>query len=210
MTTFASQAPESVLQARGAVETDLAVAVTVERRWPATLRTARYQLEIVPHAGFGVSEAGQLAEARDVAARIMALAPADAEARGNLGSLALELGDLPSARRDLRAALALSRGGESVAIAARCVRALLAVPTDPESCVEARALAERLVGLTGGTDPLSMLMLARAQAMLADPDARATLARADALLAAAPADVREAAAAERAAAWAALQGNGMP
>jgi hypothetical protein len=46
--------------------------------------------------------------------------------------------------------------------------------------------------------------------MLADPDARATLARADALLAAAPADVREAAAAERAAAWAALQGNGMP
>jgi hypothetical protein len=140
----------------------------------------------------------------------MALAPADAEARGNLGSLALELGDLPSARRDLRAALALSRGGESVAIAARCVRALLAVPTDPESCAEARALAERLVGLTGGTDPLSMLMLARAQAMLADPDARATLARADALLAAAPADVREAAAAERAAAWAALQGNGMP
>ncbi|MFM9098572.1 MAG: tetratricopeptide repeat protein [Phycisphaerales bacterium] len=157
-----------------------------------------------------LTAAGRLAEARDVAARIVALAPADAEARGNLGSLALELGDLPSARRDLRAALALSRGDESVAIAARCIRALLAVPTDPESCAEARSLAERLVGLTGGGDPLSMLMLARAQAMLADPAARTTLARADALLAAAPAEVREAAAAERAAAEAALQGSGMP
>jgi hypothetical protein len=55
-----------------------------------------------------------------------------------------------------------------------------------------------------------MLMLARAQAMLADPAARATLARADALLASAPPEVREAAAAERAAAEAALQGSGMP
>jgi tetratricopeptide (TPR) repeat protein len=163
-----------------------------------------------------LTAAGRLAEAREAAARIVSLAPEDAEARGNLGALALELGDLPAARRDLRAALSLARGDESVAIAARCIRALLAVPTDPASCMEARDLAGRLVGLTGGSDPLSLLMLARAQAMLADPAARATLARADALLASAPAEVREAAAAERAAAEAAMaaqppaQGAGMP
>jgi tetratricopeptide (TPR) repeat protein len=163
-----------------------------------------------------LTAAGRLAEAREAAARIVSLAPEDAEARGNLGALALELGDLPDARRDLRAALSLARGDESVAIAARCIRALLAVPTDPASCMEARDLAGRLVGLTGGSDPLSLLMLARAQAMLADPAARATLARADALLASAPAEVREAAAAERAAAEAAMaaqppaQGAGMP
>jgi hypothetical protein len=63
MTSFVSQVPESALLPRSAAETDLAVAVTIERSWPATLRTRRYQLEIIPHAGIGVSGAGQLAEA---------------------------------------------------------------------------------------------------------------------------------------------------
>jgi len=62
MTAFASQSPEAVLRP-DANDTDLAVAVTVERSWPATLQTRRYQLELVPHAGIGVSQGGQLAEA---------------------------------------------------------------------------------------------------------------------------------------------------
>jgi hypothetical protein len=63
MTAFASQSPQAVLQRKGAAETELSVAVTVERSWPAMLQTRRYQFEIVPHAGVGVSEGGQLAEA---------------------------------------------------------------------------------------------------------------------------------------------------
>ena len=150
-------------------------------------------------------QAGRIAEARGVAERIAEVDPGDPEAVGNLGSIAFEQGDLPSARRYLLQALGMAEGDLSVTIATRAVRALVAAPTDPRSVQEAVAIARGLVRLTGGQDPIALVLLARAQAASADgAAARETLARADALLVGAPAEVREAVAPERAAAEAAL------
>jgi tetratricopeptide (TPR) repeat protein len=146
-----------------------------------------------------LTKSGRLREARDIAARIVAVDPGDAESIANLGALELEIGDIPAARRNLRRALTMANGPLATVIAVRCARACLAPPVDPESAMQARAIAEQLVRETDGVDPLAFVLLARAQATLGDPKARATLARADALLNDASAEVKELAVPERAA-----------
>jgi len=151
-----------------------------------------------------LTNAGRLPEARSTAARIAALDPQDAEALANLGSLELELGEVQPAREHLVRALAIAEGDLSTVVAVRVVRACLTAPVQPASAEQARTIAEQLVAMTRGQDPIALLLLARSQAASADPAARATLTRADTLLATADAEVRTAAAPERAAAEAAI------
>ena len=76
---------------------------------------------------------------------------------------------------------------------------------------EAVAIASGLVRLTEGADPISLVLLARAQAAAGDAaSGRASLERADALLRLAPAEVRDAIAPERAAAEASLAAPSVP
>ena len=154
-----------------------------------------------------LTKSGRLREAREIAARIVAVDPGDAESLANLGAIELEIGEIPAARRDLRRALTMASGPLATVIAVRCARACLAPPVDPESAMQARAIAEQLVRETDGVDPLAFVLLARAQATLGDPKARETLARADALLSDASAEVMELAAPERAATEALLSAS---
>lgn len=158
-----------------------------------------------------LAKAGRNDDAYAVARRIVEVDPADAEAVANLGSLALERGDVAEARSGLVRALGMAQGELAVVVAPRAVRALLSPPADPRAANEAVSIASGLVRLTGGGEPISLVLLARAQAAAGDPQAaRATLARADALLAASPAEVREAIAADRAAAEEALGAPAAP
>jgi tetratricopeptide (TPR) repeat protein len=152
-----------------------------------------------------LTTAGRIAEARGIAERIVAEDPSDPEAVGNLGALAMEQGDLPAARRHLLRALSMAQGELSVTIATRAIRALLAPPSDAAAARQATAIASGLVRITEGGDPISLVLLARAQAASGEAAAaRATLARVESLLPAAPAEVRDAIAPERAAAEGAL------
>jgi tetratricopeptide (TPR) repeat protein len=167
---------------------------------------------------------GRLAEARDGVRRIVELEPDDPEARANLGALELELGNVQAARRELQAALAEAPEPLAGVVAVRLVRALLAPPADAATASQARAIAGRLVELTGGADPLALLLLARSQAVAGDPAAPGTLARAERILPSAGAEVVEAARPELEAARQAIddrrpampapdpagQGDGMP
>jgi tetratricopeptide (TPR) repeat protein len=158
-----------------------------------------------------LAKAGRNDEAYAVARRIAEADPADAEALANLGSLALDRGDVAEARASLVRALGMAQGDLAVVIAPRAVRALLSPPADPRAANEAVAIASGLARLTEGGEPISLVLLARAQAAAGDPRAaQATLARADALLAAAPAEVREAISADRAAAQEALGAPAVP
>lgn len=152
-----------------------------------------------------LAKAGRNDEAYAVARRIVEVDPSDPEAVANVGSLALDRGDVAEARSSLVRALGMAQGELAVVIAPRAVRALLAPPPDARAANEAVAIASGLVRLTQGGEPISMVLLARAQAAAGDRHAaRATLERAEALLAAAPAEVREAIEADRAAAAAAI------
>jgi tetratricopeptide (TPR) repeat protein len=152
-----------------------------------------------------LAKSGRVAEARGVAERIVAEEPDDPESVANLGALALEQGDVAAARRHLLRALSLAEGDLSVTIATRAVRALLAPPVDPAGVQQALGITTGLVRLTDGADPISLVLLARAQAAAGDrAAARDSLGRADALLGVAAPEVRDAVAPERAAAAASL------
>jgi Flp pilus assembly protein TadD len=176
-------------------------AVELSPRSPLYLRElARWQ-----------AKSGRVADARGTVERIVALDPGDAEAVANLGSLALEQGDVPAARLHLLRALAGGDRELSATVAPRAVRALLAPPADEAAVREAVAIASGLVRLTEGADPISLVLLARAQAAAGDAaSGRASLERADALLRLAPAEVRDAIAPERAAAEASLAAPSVP
>ena len=153
-----------------------------------------------------LTKSGRLPEARDVAARIAEVAPGDAEALANLGSLELELGNVAAGRKQLLRALSFADDSLAPMIAVRAVRACLAAPVERAAAEEGRAIAERLVRDAGGSEPLSLLLLARAQAVLREPAAAETLRRAEALLAPAPQEIRDAAGPEVAATKALLGG----
>jgi len=154
------------------------------------------------------AKAGRVGEARATAARIVALDPLDAEAVANLGALEMELGDLPSARAHLRRAVGMADPALAVTVSVRLVRALLAPPSDAAGVAEAEVLARGLVRLTGGGDPIALVLLARAQAASGDADgARRSIASADILLGKSPPEVCEAVAADRAAAAGLIPGG---
>ena len=154
------------------------------------------------------AKAGRVGEARATAARIVALDPLDAEAVANLGALEMELGDLPSARAHLRRAVGMADPALAVTVSVRLVRALLAPPSDAAGVAEAEVLARGLVRLTEGGDPIALVLLARAQAASGDADgARRSIASADILLGKSPPEVREAVAADRAAAAGLIPGG---
>ena len=146
------------------------------------------------------AKAGRLPEARATAERIVSIDPDDAEAVANLGALAVEQGDLAAGRALLRRAIGLADRQLAVTISVRFVRALLAPPTEPALAAEAARVATALAALSGGSDPIALVLLARAQAASGDlAGARRTLAAADAVLPSAPPEVREALAPDRAA-----------
>lgn len=61
---FDERAPETLPLPRGPMDARYRVAVTVERQWPTRLAAGRrFELDITPHAGLGLSGAGRMAEA---------------------------------------------------------------------------------------------------------------------------------------------------
>lgn len=108
-------------------------------------------------------KAGRLAEARDVALRIVAVDPGDAEAVANLGAIEMELGELAAARAHLRRAVQLADPALAVTVSVRLVNALLATPTDAANVAEATSIAEGLVRLTEGKEPVAQMLLERAR-----------------------------------------------
>lgn len=149
---------------------------------------------------------GRMAEARQVAERLVARHPLDPLALADLGSLQLETGDPVAARISFARAAALGDELLHARMLLRMIDADLRPPITPDLVARGRAMAQTLVQ-AAPEEPIPLLLLARAQALQGEHGAATQLLhRAEELLQQMPEEARRAAEPYRARAAEAVEG----